>query len=146
MVFRSTAALHAEVLPHSCFSDASEIPHWALWQNKNPEETESSVLLAVPEQQGWPRNWQHPAAERGLCVLQIVAQKGRTRCFAPFHVAWGNTERDRIQVKMPGCALLTWRGDRRHTENWWQLLHPKHRLPSLPGYFIRNEPATVNER
>lgn len=78
MVFRSTAALYAEVLPHSCFFDASGIPHTALWQNKSLEENESAVLFAVPEQEGWPRNWQHPAAERGLCALQTVAQKGRT--------------------------------------------------------------------
>lgn len=86
MVFRSTAALYAEVLPHSCFFDASEIPHIALWQNKSPEEKET-VLFAAPEQEVWPRNWQHPAVERGLCALQIGAQKGKTRCFAPLHVA-----------------------------------------------------------
>lgn len=99
----------------------------------------------MPEQQGWPRNWQHPAAERGLCALQIVAQKGRTRYFVPFHVAWGNTERDRIWVMMPGCELLSWRGERRHTENRCQQSHPKRQLPSLSGYFIRNELFTINE-
>lgn len=87
MVFRSTAALYAEVLPYSCVFDASEIPHIALWQNKSPVENESTVLFAVPQQEGWPRNWQHLAAERGLCAPQIVGQKGRTRCFVPFHVA-----------------------------------------------------------
>lgn len=86
MVFRSTAALDAEISPHSNFFDASEISHTAVWQNKNPEKTESTVLFAVPEQQGWPRNWQQPAAERGLCALQTVAQKGQDQvlCSIPF--------------------------------------------------------------
>lgn len=55
------------------------------------------------------------------------------------------TQRDRIWVMMPGCKLLTWKGDRRHTENWWQQFHPKHKLPSLHGYFIGNELVTINE-
>lgn len=105
MVFRSTAALYAEVLPHSCFFDASEIPHIALWQNKSPEEKET-VLFAAPEQEGWPRNWQHPAVERGLSALQLEPRRARPG--ALFHSMWPEaTQRDRIWVMMPGCELLT---------------------------------------
>lgn len=80
MLFRRTAALYAEVLSHSSAFLMSVKSH-ICDRIKAQRKKAVSVSLAPPKQDGWRKNWHHPAAEKCPFSLQIAAHWGRTRCF-----------------------------------------------------------------
>lgn len=112
-VWKDCCSICRSLITFICFFDASEIPHRALWQNKSPEEKKSLSCLLLQSRIAAVRTG---ITQQWRSVSFLSKQQGRTRCFVL--VVYSLRQHKEGQNLADDARMLTWRGDRTHTENW----------------------------